>query len=438
MTIDARAPVAIAAPAFSASTSHITLMGRPYGAPRIHMDENAAGGDSGPITSTPLPADAPAAFASPSSAASYLASLRHSKRTAAAPEGAQSEHEPAAESADDPATADPELAQANADPETAPSEDPSDADPEAEKLPPIERPRSWTKDVDEDWKALPRTVQEKIAAREQERETAIRRSQNDAAEKLKGLTAKEQQAEQARTQYEGKLKSVVDVLEREQLRDFPDIKSMADIEKMASEAVRLSGEAAALWPTDPFAAGPLQAQAQMLQSKLSAWNVHQQKLAAAHNELQAADARQATTRQTEWANFVNSENAAAIEHIPELADKAKAADLTTKAAELLAEVGFSDEDLAGFSKGEKVSPYDHRFQRLLFNALKYNAAKTAVPKAAPKPVPPVQRPGITAPRGAQDSEHIKDLTRKLETSGSLKDATALRAAQTRAAQRRAS
>jgi hypothetical protein len=434
---DSRAPVAIAAPAFSASTSHITLMGRPFGAPRIHMDENASGGDTGPITTTSLPADAPAAFASPSSAASYLASLRH-KKAAPAP-AAPAEQESAAESAEQ-ATADPELAEANADPaeEQPIGEEPSDADPEAEKLPPIERPRSWTKDVDEDWKALPRTVQEKIAAREQERETVIRRSQNDAAEKLKGLTAKEQQAEQARVQYEGKLKSVVDVLEREQLRDFPDIRSMADIEKMAGDATRLSAEAASLWATDPFAAGPLQAQAQMLQSKLQAWSVHQQKLAGAHTDLQAADARQATARQTEWANFVTSENAKAAEYIPELADKAKAADLTGKAATLLSEVGFSDKDLAGFSKGEKVSPYDHRFQRLLFNALKYNAAKAAPPKATPAPVPPVQRPGITQPRGAQDSERLKDLTRKLETSGSLKDAIALRTAQTRAASRRAS
>ncbi|MDB5611332.1 MAG: hypothetical protein JWP25_8232 [Bradyrhizobium sp.] len=438
--LDSRAPAATAAPALSASTSHITLMGRPFGAPRIHMDENAGGGsDAGPIASTPLPADAPSAFASPSSAASYLAALRH-KKAAAPAEPADGEPESTAESAEDPATAEDELAQANDGPaeEPTPGEDPSDAEPEAEPLPPIERPRSWTKDVDEDWKALPRTVQEKIATREQERETAIRRSQNDAAEKLKGLSAKEEQAEQARVQYEGKLKSVVDVLEREQLRDFPDIRSMADIEKMAGDATRLSAEAAALWATDPFAAGPLQAQAQMLQSKLQAWSVHQQKLAAAHTELQQADARQATARQTEWANFVTSENAKAAEHIPELADKAKAADLTSKAATLLSEVGFSDEDLAGFSKGEKVSPYDHRFQRLLFHALKYTAAKAAPPKAAPKPVPPVQRPGITPPRGAQDSEHLKDLTRKLEASGSLKDAIALRAAQTRAAGRRAS
>ena len=47
--------------------------------------------------------------------------------------------------------------------------------------------------------ALPARVAQ-IVARELERDTAIRRAQNDAAEKLRGLTAKEQQAEQAMQQ----------------------------------------------------------------------------------------------------------------------------------------------------------------------------------------------------------------------------------------------
>jgi hypothetical protein len=54
----------------------------------------------------------------------------------------------------------------------------------AEKLPPIARPRSWSKDDEDDWQALPRARQEKIAAREAVRSAEIRRMQNEYA-KLK-------------------------------------------------------------------------------------------------------------------------------------------------------------------------------------------------------------------------------------------------------------
>jgi hypothetical protein len=45
---------------------------------------------------------------------------------------------------------------------------------------PIERPRSWSKDDEDDWKALPRARQQKIAAREQARDLEMRRAQSEA------------------------------------------------------------------------------------------------------------------------------------------------------------------------------------------------------------------------------------------------------------------
>jgi hypothetical protein len=61
------------------------------------------------------------------------------------------------------------------------------------------------------------------------------------------------------------------------------------------------------------------------------------------------------------------------------------------------------------------------------------SAKTA---AVAKPLPPVQRPGTAKPVGNAASERIQVLTRQLESSGSLKAAQELRAAQI-AAKRRA-
>ncbi len=103
----------------------------------------------------------------------------------------QAEAPPAAEPA-------PELPeQGNADPLEAPGET---AEAEPAELPTIDPPRSWTKGEKERFATLPRETQEYIADREQERERAIRQSQNEAAEKTKAVTAKEQQLEQIRQQ----------------------------------------------------------------------------------------------------------------------------------------------------------------------------------------------------------------------------------------------
>src|SRR5512139_559632 len=61
--------------------------------------------------------------------------------------------------------------------DVAPAEEATDADltimaPEPAELPPIEAPRSWTKEQKEQFKELPRTAQEVIAQREQDREGA--------------------------------------------------------------------------------------------------------------------------------------------------------------------------------------------------------------------------------------------------------------------------
>jgi hypothetical protein len=86
--------------------------------------------------------------------------------------------------------------------------DPAAPDPRLEagaELPPIEPPRSWTKADKDLFTSLPRETQERIAERERLREGDFLRRQAEAAEKLKGLGAKEQAVDQARQQYEAAL-----------------------------------------------------------------------------------------------------------------------------------------------------------------------------------------------------------------------------------------
>jgi hypothetical protein len=305
----------------------------------------------------------------------------------------------------------PELAQANAGPaeeqpigEDAPVVDPAEAQP-------IEPPRSWTKEAKEQWQALPRNTQEYLAQREQERDREVRRSQNEAAEKLKGLSAKEQEVERVKHQYEAQLPALMQTLQDAQAGQFADVRTVDDVQKLAAE--------------DPF--------------RYLQWQAHQTKVQAVNAELQRVRGEASQAEQSQWAKHVQKENELVAEYIPELADKTKAAELTARAVEHLHDLGFKDEELADLSNGKtKLSIYDHRIQRLLFNNLKLADIQKAKTAAVAKPVPPVQRPGVSKPSGSGASEQIQALTQKLNNSGSLKDAQALRAAQMRAGQRRAS
>lgn len=432
--------------AFKVSTSvgSIASMARPFGAPRILMDEFASSGsgdvssgDGGPVVRT-APADT--GNMSISEAARALQAARTRKPAAAAPAAPTAPAapvaapEPADEGADDQATAANELSDEG---DAAPGENQATGETEDNANPsekaPLPLPRSWTKEQAEHWNALPRATQEYLADRDSKTSAEVRRVQNEAAEKSKALAAKETAAEQARSQYETKIKSVVEVLENEQLREFPDIRSQADLDKLSQDFIRLSSEAVPLWETDPLAAGQMQARAGQIQAKLSAWNIHQSKLVAATTELKAADERQSQAKKDSWAKHVQDENKLAAEKIPELADKVKGPALIARARTRLAELGFSNDELNKLAAGdERISIHDHRLQQLLNSDLRLAEILAAKKAVAEKPVPPVQRPGTPAPRGSANSEQLKSLTAKLNNSGSLKDAVALRLARQRA------
>jgi len=353
----------------------------------------------------------PETFDSPSSAADFLAGIWEKEKKSA--DGA------------DTATADEELpVEGDAGPEEVPGET-QEADPE-ETLPPVEPPRSWTKEAKDRWNTIPREAQEEFARIEQGREREFLRSQQEAAEKLKGLTAKEQQADEARSKYEAKLPEVMQNLVDVNNRDYADIKSQADIDTLIRAMNQLSA-------TDPV-------QAQQINAYLTGWQLHQQKMATIKAELDQANHSKATKEQTDWSNFMGQENAKARELIPELADPVKGPELERRAAAHLAKIGFKDDELNALAAGkQKLGVYDHRLQMLINDSLtlaELQQAKATIPaKAAPKNLPPVQRPGISRPAGASNSERIQALEAKLNNSGSEADAFALLMARRTAASR---
>src|SRR5262249_13461440 len=190
-------------------------------------------------------------------------------------------------------------------------------------LPSIEPPRSWTKEDKELFASLPRATQERLAERERLREGDFLRRQNEAAEKLKGLTAKEQVVEQARQTYEAALPQLLQTLQQQQAGEFADIKSMADVERLARED----------WP------------------RYLLWDLQQKKIADVTQQLIAGQHRQAQEKLTQFAEFAQRQDDLFKEKVPDMADEAKAAELQKQALAVLGDLGFTEAELVPLWNG---------------------------------------------------------------------------------------
>jgi len=342
-------------------------------------------------------------------AARALASFRLKQR---AGESAPDDGRPAEPSADAAVTPD-SSAQARAQADAAPP----DADPEATgattaraeppaEPAPIEPPRSWTKEARERFASLPRETQEYLAQREQERDRELRRTQNEAAEQRQGLEAERQKAEQVRAQYEAALPDMLGTLQREQASAFPDVKSVIDVERLARED----------WP------------------RYVAWDAQQKRIASAQQEVASAGLRQEQDRQIRLAEYSQRELGLMSEKAPELADPAQRARFEHAAVGVLRDLGFSDHELLALHMGRTdLSLHDHRVQLLIREGVRFRDAQKAARQASLKPVPPVQRPGVAPQRGAAHDAVVQNLTKRLDQTGTLKDAARLLAERRKAA-----
>jgi|tagenome__1003787_1003787.scaffolds.fasta_scaffold20989504_12 hypothetical protein len=327
-----------------------------------------------------LPDNAPEKF-SISQAARALQSVRFKDiKEAVAPVKAAAEPEQQSEAAAAAEDAAPVETQAPGETESA--------DP-PETLAPIEAPRSWTAEDKELFQSLPRETQERLAERERSRERDFRRSQDEAAEKLKGLTAKEQAVEQARQQYETALPQLLNNLQYAQAGEFADVKTIADVERLARED----------WP------------------RYLQWDVAQKKIAAVTQEMLQAQQRQGQEKMQRFTEFARKEDDLFVEKVPDMADAVKAEKLQKAAVSLLKDVGFTEGELGASWNGEKdISLRDHRVQLLIRDATLWREAQAKAKTATTKPVPPVQRPGAAPAQTTGAHAEIQNLTKQLETA----------------------
>lgn len=269
--------------------------------------------------------------------------------------------------------------------------------------PPIEPPRSWTKDEKDRFKSLPRETQEYISSREQEREREFRRSQNEVAEQRKAIEADRSKVDQARQQYESALPILLQNLQSAMAGEFADIQTMADVQRMANEDF----------------------------PRYVRWDAQQKQLAAVQQEIVGAQQRQAQERAAKLEDFKVTEQSKLLESLPELADGSKFKETQEAAVTVLRDLGFKDDELGAYWRGESdISIHDHRFQRLLIEASLYRQdqqkKKTQIQelKSKAEQKPPVVRPGAAQPRQSSADAQLQALRQKAFTSGKDRDMAA--------------
>jgi hypothetical protein len=139
----------------------------------------------------------------------------------------------------------------------------------------------------------------------------------------------------------------------------------------------------------------------------------------------AARQRQAAETQQQFSAFAKRQDDLFTEKVPEMADAEKAQKLQSAAIDALKELGFDEAELAqGWHGAKGFSLRDHRLQLLIRDAVLWREAQAKARAAALKPVPPVQRPGASPTPAVRREAELQTLSKRLDQSGSLKDAAA--------------
>jgi hypothetical protein len=291
--------------------------------------------------------------------------------------------------------------------EEAPGE--TDAPDPAQLQPPIEPPRSWTKEAKEAFKSLSPEQQRWLAEQADSQEKDFRRRQNEVADQGRALQAHALQAQQARQQYEYALTQSLQALAAAHQGEFADIRTQQDVDRLAAE--------------DPL--------------RYIRWKASRDKIAGAEAQRAQAQYRAYQEQLARWNTFTQAEDAKLQAEIPELKDPVRGAALQAKFRQFLGDRGFSAQELARFVTLGDFR--DARVQLILYDAMRYRDAQAKLDKAkaAEKPVPQVQRPGVAAPRADAPNAKLQELSRNLDRTGSIRAAAALLHAERQAAQRRA-
>ena len=224
------------------------------------------------------------------------------------------------------------------------------------------------------------------------------RQQAEAQQVQAAAHAEWERAHQARAAHIQALQIAEGIITTEFLRDFPDVKSLNDLQALAH--------------TNPERY--VQAHAALNRAQ------------AVVNEHQQVGQQAAQDAQAQFQHWAQHQDHVFTDRHPELKDPKVAKQMGDLAIQELQKIGLSQHEIAALYHGaQDISFRDARTQELLLDAIRWRASKQRMKEIASKPLPAVQRPGTR--RDAMPGEHaaVQAAEKAMSANPSLRNATRL-------------
>lgn len=263
---------------------------------------------------------------------------------------------------------------------------------------PIDLPPSWPEEMAEEWSSLPAAVQEKIVAREAEREAAVNAKFQEAANVRKANEAVITEAQQSAQRFAEAADAILTMVQ-------PQKPPLSMLQPGSHDY-------------NPDHYHLLNAQYEEQRQLLS--YVQQQR-----SEAVAQLGKEAEAKAMEQVLEVEAKaRPALLKDVPDLADPQKQGPVLNSLVQYAVEAGipqdvFTDPDQAKYVTSAQL--------HLVWKAQQYDrmvAAKAKVTPKAARPAAPVVKPGVaTSPTQAKAIQR-KNVTERLKQSGSIEDGAA--------------
>lgn len=151
---------------------------------------------------------------------------------------------------------------------------------------------------------------------------------------------------------------------------------------------------------------------------------------------QIAAARAAEQAQS-FKQYQQEQNEIVAKSIPEITgDPQTAYTFRAAVAEILKEVGITEDAYRSFAPDVRRAMHAAEFQRLVADATRYRQGKARAAEVSALPLPPVQRPGVARDRGDRASADLSRLDQRIDNARPGSDRQLRAAAALVAAKRR--
>src|SRR5215471_1952561 len=270
-----------------------------------------------------------------------------------------------------------EASQAAQAPEPQPSPPEPVPEPAADEPPaeeteptPIERPDNWPAEAQERWGKLDRDTQQWLRERAAAEQRQIEELASESTEERRALEQEAAKAERARQDHEKGLVEALSALEITQNRDFADIKTPADVAKLADE--------------DPF--------------RFAKWQAQQYQTQTLRAQAQQMYETRVAEQREQFEDWADTQDTIFSDTNKDFADPAKAADLRTKVViPYVTEVLGVDASAIPTLWANPIIR-DAKMQQAIYDAARFHAAQKAANAAVPDKVAAPQKPGPAAQR----------------------------------------